>query len=124
MKKKWKYGKGIVQFSVMNVALVLIGIAIVFLISSCNSNDEHRHISTNKTSELDGLAQPTNQTVFSDVKTISPKLQSITPILNATGVISYDPRLLNNISVRFSGRIEKLYVRFNFENVFKGQRIM
>jgi Cu(I)/Ag(I) efflux system membrane fusion protein len=39
-------------------------------------------------------------------------------------VITYDPRLVNNISARFSGRIEKLYVRFNFENISKGQRIM
>ena len=98
----------------------------LFLIAfcSCNNRDEHRHIPTNKTIDLEGLAKPTNQTVFSEVKTISPLQQTITPILNATGVISYDPRLLNNISARFSGRIEKLYVRFNFENVTNGQRIM
>jgi len=124
MKWKWKYGKRIARFCVMNVVPGLIGIATVILISSCNGRDEHKHIPTNKESELDGLAQPTNQTVFSDVKTISPNRQSITPVLDATGVISYDPRLLNNISARFSGRIEKLYVRFNFENVSKGQRIM
>jgi Cu(I)/Ag(I) efflux system membrane fusion protein len=124
MKRKWKYDKRIAQFCVMIMLPVLTGVAIVFLISSCNNRDEHKHIPTNKTSDLDGLAQPTNQTVFSEVKTISPKQQSITPVLNATGVISYDPRLLNNISARFSGRIEKLYVRFNFENVSKGQRIM
>lgn len=108
----------------MSLHLMFTGVVIGSLISSCNSRDEHKHISTNKTSELDGLAQPTNQTVFSEVKTITPIQHSITPILNATGVVSYDPRLLNNISARYSGRIEKLYVRFNFENVTKGQRIM
>lgn len=70
------------------------------------------------------MSQPTNQTVFSDVKTILLVQKSITPILNANGVISYDPRLINNISIRIGGRIEKLYVRFNFENISKGQRIM
>src|ERR1035437_522490 len=124
MKRKWKYDNLITLFSVMCLHPVFIGIAAAFLISSCNNRDEHKHIPTNKTSELDGLAQPANQTVFSEVKTISPSQQTITPILNATGVISYDPRLLNNISSRFSGRIEKLYVRFNFENVSKGQHIM
>jgi Cu(I)/Ag(I) efflux system membrane fusion protein len=124
MRKKWKYDKLIALLSVMRLLPVSIGIACVFLILSCNSRDEHRHIPTNKTSELDGLAQPTNQVVFSEVKTISSTHQSITPIANATGVISYDPRFLNNISARFSGRIEKLYVRFNFENISKGQRIM
>ena len=103
---------------------VLIGIATVFLISSCSQQDKHKHIPTNKASELDGLVQPTNQTVFSHIKTISPTQQSITPIINATGVISYDPRLLSTISARFNGKIEKLYVRFNFEPISKGQRIM
>jgi Cu(I)/Ag(I) efflux system membrane fusion protein len=124
MKKKWKYDKRIALHSAISMLPVFIGIAMVFFISSCNHKDEHKHIPTTKTSELDGLVQPTNQTVFSEIRTISPKQQSITPILNATGVISYDPRLVNNISARFSGRIEKLYVRFNFENVTKGQRIM
>lgn len=103
---------------------VLIGIATVFLSPSCSQQDKHKHIPTNKESELDGLVQPTNQTVFSNIKTISPTQQSITPIINATGVISYDPRLLSSISARFSGRIEKLYIRFNFEPISKGQRIM
>ena len=124
MKRKWKYVNHLAQFSAMMVVPFFIGIATLLLVSSCRSRDEHKHIPTNNTNDLDGLAQPSNQIVFSDVKTILPKQQSIAPTLNATGVISYDPRLLNNISARFSGRIEKLYVRFNFENVTKGQRIM
>jgi Cu(I)/Ag(I) efflux system membrane fusion protein len=99
-------------------------LTILFFFSSCNNRAEHKHIPTSKASELDGLVQPANQIVFSEVKTISPVQKTITPILNATGVISYDPRLLNNISARYKGRIEKLYVRFNFETVVKGQRIM
>src|SRR5437868_6660586 len=130
MKRKWKYGK---QLAVGNRELAnesrkffsCLLVAYCLLIHlSCNNGDEHKHIPTNKTSDLDGLAQPANQTVFSDIKTIVPSRQSISPLLNATGVISYDPRLLNNISVRFSGRIEKLYVRFNFSTISKGQRIM
>ena len=124
MKKNWKFDKGMARGKGLVAFSVFIGIAILFFISSCSSRDEHNHIQTNKTSELEGLEQPTNQTVFSDVKTILPMQQTITPRLNAIGVIVYDPRSLNNISARFSGRIEKLYVRFNFENVSKGQRIM
>ena len=124
MKKNWKFDKGMARGNGIVAFSVFIGIAILFFIASCSSRDEHKHIQTNKTSELEGLEQPTNQTVFSDVKTILPMQQTITPRLNAIGVIVYDPRSLNNISARFSGRIEKLYVRFNFENVFKGQRIM
>ncbi|MEO8150452.1 MAG: HlyD family efflux transporter periplasmic adaptor subunit [Bacteroidia bacterium] len=100
-----------------------IAYCLLFL-SSCGNKNEHKHIPANKTSELDGLVQPANQTVFSEVKTISPIQKTFTPTLYATGVISYDPRLLNTISARYSGRIEKLYVRFNFQSVTKGQRIM
>lgn len=120
MRKKWKYDNRNALQSVMTVALF----ATAFLISSCGNGNEHKHIPTNKTSDLDGLVQPANQTVFSNIKTIYPTQQSISPILNATGVISYDPRLLNTISAKFSGRIEKLYVRFNFQSITKGQRIM
>ncbi len=138
MKRKWKYVSQLTivnwQLSAVSCRLPIANCILPFTycilfvgcyyFASCNQIDKHQHIPTNITSELDGLAQPTNQTVFSDVKTISPIKKSITPILNATGVIAYDPRLLNNISARFSGRIEKLYVRFNFEAINKGQRIM
>lgn len=125
MKKKWRYNKYDTLFYGVRMLLpILIGIAAVFLIPSCSQQDKHKHIPTNKASDLDGLVQPTNQTVFSTIKTISPTEQSITPIINATGIISYDPRLISTISAKFNGRIEKLYVRFNFEPISKGQRIM
>lgn len=124
MKRKWKYDKLISLLSVIRLFSVFTGTVIVFMIFSCNQRDEHKHIPTNKTNDLDGLAQPTNQTVFSDVKTISPINKLITLRISATGMIAYDPRLLNNISARFGGRIEKLYVRFNFQSVSKGQHIM
>lgn len=124
MKRRWKYNKYDTLSGVRMLFPILIGIAAVFLIPSCSQQDKHKHIPTNKASELDGLVQPSNQAVFSNIRTVSPTQQSITPVINAIGVISYDPHLLSTISAKFSGRIEKLYVRFNFEPVSKGQRIM
>ena len=124
MKRKWKSDKSISQTERMSLTPAFIGLISIFLISSCIQRDEHRHIPTSKASELDGLSQPANQSVFSDVKTISPSFQSITPEIRSTGVVTYDPRIVNALSARFSGRIEKLYVHFNFESVSKGQRIM
>lgn len=95
----------------------------IFALASCNKGLQEKHFST-KTGDLGGLEQAANQTVFSDVKTITPIEKSIIPIIKATGVIAYDPELINTISARFSGRIERLYVHFNFETVLKGQRIM
>lgn len=117
---------GLPQSNVKNLSFANCQLLIVFclLLIACNIKDEHKHIPTDQPVDLDGLAQPANQTVYSDVKIISPIEKSFVPILKATGVISYDPQLLNTISARFSGRIEKLYLHFNFEQVSKGQRIM
>jgi membrane fusion protein, copper/silver efflux system len=127
MKKKWKLDK-LLAFSCWLLSktkftFCLLPFAFLILVS-CNGTNESKHISSDQKVELDGLSQPSNQTVFSDVKIILPIHKSIKPIINATGLISYDPSSLNTISARFSGRIEKLYVRFNFQDVHKGQRIM
>lgn len=123
MRNSWKYNSSKTHFGVIAIS-IFIGIISACLIISCNGTDKHKHISADKKTELDGLVEPTNKTVFSNVKTITPTNYKYNPVINATGVITYDPRLQNTISARFNGRIEKLYVRFNFEKVSKGQRIM
>lgn len=40
------------------------------------------------------------------------------------GEVGYDPRQVGNISSRVTGRIDKLYVRYRFQEVKKGQKIM
>lgn len=122
MREKWKYDKQWLMVNGQWLKQLLLIICLITLFS-CKNNSEPEHLST-KTGDLNGLEQPANQTVFSEVKTILPVQKSIAPILEATGIIAYDPSLLNNISARFGGRIEKLYVRYNFEMVSKGQRIM
>jgi Cu(I)/Ag(I) efflux system membrane fusion protein len=138
MREKWKYGK---KLAMINWKLVidkktcsnclihrtnyLLPITIsLYLFISCKQQDQHEHISTNSKIELDGLVQATNQSVLSNLKTITPIEHIIYPVFNAPGVISYDPRLINNISAQYGGRIEKLYLKYNFQEVRKGQRIM
>lgn len=96
----------------------------VVVLASCSNRDESNQIPTVSANDLDALVLPTNKNIFSEIKTVTPTQLSVSPDIYATGVITYDPRFINNISSRFSGRIEKLYVRFNFENVAEGQRIM
>jgi Cu(I)/Ag(I) efflux system membrane fusion protein len=40
------------------------------------------------------------------------------------GRTEYDTRLINTIAARVSGRIEKLYVKYRYQHVHKGDRIM
>ncbi len=138
MRKNWKYGNQLaiyneqltiviekLVFNILHFAYCILPISsFLIILPSCKQQDEHKHISTNSKIELDGLVQPTNQSVLSNIKTITPIDKSIKPVFKATGVISYDPRLINNISSRFSGRIEKLYLKYNFQEVRTGQRLM
>jgi Cu(I)/Ag(I) efflux system membrane fusion protein len=48
----------------------------------------------------------------------------VRPELAVFGTIGYDTRLQNTIAARVAGRIEKLYVRYRYQHVRQGQRIM
>ncbi len=73
---------------------------------------------------LDALLKPTNEFVISSipVTTIEQKEEQIE--IEALGTIAYDTREVGTIAARVSGRIEKLYVRYRYQKISKGQRIM
>lgn len=73
---------------------------------------------------LSYLIEPTNQVVISSLKPIVPSLNKGKRSIKAQGYLTYNPNLTNSISARVSGRVEKLYVKFNFEKVRKGQLLM
>ncbi|NCI46422.1 efflux RND transporter periplasmic adaptor subunit [Sediminibacterium sp. WSJ-3] len=74
--------------------------------------------------QLDDLLQPTDRFVVSSVPVTTMSRSSETIEVEALGSIAYDTRLVNTISARISGRIEKLYVRYRYQQVTKGQRIL
>lgn len=74
--------------------------------------------------EPETILQPANEFVVSSipVTTMQPRAEQIE--IEALGYISYDNRNAGSIAARVSGRIEKLYVRYRFQKINKGQRIM
>lgn len=70
------------------------------------------------------LLKPTNEYVISQVKTIRPQSKEIPIEVEGSGKISYDTREVNVVSARVSGRIEKLYVKFRYQPIAKGQKLM
>lgn len=74
--------------------------------------------------ELEALLKPTNEFVVSaiPVTTIQKKEEQIE--IEALGNIAYDTRQVGSISARVSGRIEKLYVRYRYQKIYKGQRVL
>lgn len=72
---------------------------------------------------LNTVLQPVNGNVISSVGSITP-VEKVTPTeILADGYLDFDTRTFNNIASRFSGRIEKLYVKYAFQEIHAGQRI-
>ncbi|HTD41890.1 MAG TPA: HlyD family efflux transporter periplasmic adaptor subunit [Mucilaginibacter sp.] len=72
---------------------------------------------------LNTVLQPVNSSVISNIKTILPEQKEIPAIISADGYLDFDTRTFNNITSRFSGRIEKLYIKYAFQEIHTGQRI-
>ena len=73
---------------------------------------------------LTELLKPTNEFVLSSVPVTVIQKRSEQIEMEALGNIAYDTREVGSISARISGRIEKLYVRYRYQKINKGQKIM
>ncbi len=73
---------------------------------------------------LHTLLKPTNGYAISTIPATT-LTQSEEPIeINALGYTAYNTNEVGAVSARISGRIEKLYVRFRYQLIKKGQKIM
>lgn len=77
-----------------------------------------------ETDTLASLIQPTNNFVVSQLKPIAPSSNKGAKRIAAEGYLTYDPNKASSISARVSGRIERLYVRYNFQKVSKGEKLL
>ncbi|MBS1505958.1 MAG: efflux RND transporter periplasmic adaptor subunit [Bacteroidetes bacterium] len=76
------------------------------------------------TEDLKDLIKPTNASVVAKIQTIHPERKTLEVDAVASGIVNYDTRRTYSIPVRFGGRIEKLYLKYNYQPVKKGQVIM
>lgn len=74
--------------------------------------------------ELESLLKPTNEFIVSSIPVTSIEKREEQIKIEALGRIAYDTRQTGSISSRVAGRIEKLYVRFRYQKVTKGQHIL
>jgi Cu(I)/Ag(I) efflux system membrane fusion protein len=73
---------------------------------------------------LNDVLKPVSSNVISSVSVITSVEKEITGSISATGYIDFDATAFNNISARFSGRIERLYVKSALQEIEKGQLLM
>lgn len=74
--------------------------------------------------ELESLLKPTNEFVVSTIPVTTIEQRGEQIEIEALGTIAYDTREVGSISARVSGRIEKLYVRYRYQKITKGQKIL
>ncbi|GAB3810726.1 hypothetical protein GCM10028895_00210 [Pontibacter rugosus] len=76
------------------------------------------------TEDLAFLLQPTNETVVANISTIKPEEKAVPATVEMEGIITYDERRIYSIPSRVGGRIEKLFVKYNYQPINKGQKLM
>ena len=74
--------------------------------------------------DLSTLLQSTNNTVVSSIPVTTMQFANQQLQLEALGSVDYDTRFMKTISSRVSGRIEKLYIKYRYQPVRAGDRIM
>ena len=72
---------------------------------------------------VDDLLEPTNEKVLASVVLTKPAQKSLPSIIKCNGVIAYDPHTYRAITSLFSGRIERLYVKYPLQAIKKGDKL-
>jgi len=75
------------------------------------------------TEELNKLIKSPNETVIASIQTIRPEFKAMPLNLQLTGVVSYDERFTGTIAARVGGRLEKVFLKYEYQPVRKGQKV-
>jgi multidrug efflux pump subunit AcrA (membrane-fusion protein) len=75
------------------------------------------------TDDLSKLLKSPNETVVASIKTITGQYKSVPVSVQAQGVVTYDTRSIYTIPARVGGRLERIYLKYVFQPVKKGQKI-
>lgn len=73
---------------------------------------------------LKALLQPTNEFVVSSLPVTTLQQSREGSEVSALGSVEHDNRHIQTLSSRVAGRIEKLYVRYRYQFVMKGQKVL
>lgn len=75
------------------------------------------------TEDLSKLLKSPNEIVVASVSTVRGQYKSVPVSVEATGVVTYDPRNIYTIPARAGGRLERVFLKYNFQPVRKGQKV-
>lgn len=126
-----------IKSQVIHPCLRIAGIVFLFLTVACKNDnspqeDHSMHISADNTRKTADTAVdqtywntlPANRTVISSQQVVAPTWDTMDFALTGNGYIDFDYRRNRKVSIRAGGRIEKLYVKYNYQYVRKGEKIL
>lgn len=110
------------------ISKLLVG-SILLVFFGCSSSDNKTgqqvsHRDQQVDSSIRQLTKPTNQQVIAQIPTVrAEKGLKIFPV-KITGRITYDSKNNTSVSSRVSGRIEHLWIKYNYQPIRKGQLLL
>ena len=111
-----------------NILLTILLLSTLLFQQCNNAEKEHQSHQAHDTmpEEIDmaQLINSPNKTVLSRQATVKLVAQNETQTLKAQGYIDFDRNSSQTVSARFGGRIENLYVKYDFQYVKKGDKIL
>ena len=75
------------------------------------------------TEDLAGLIKSPNEVVVASVKTTKGEFKSMPVSVEAQGIVTYDTRTIYTIPARIGGRLERVFLKYTFQTVRKGQKV-
>ena len=75
------------------------------------------------TEDLSKLIKSPNEVIVASIKTIRGQYKPVLVSVQAQGLVTYDTRNIYTIPARAGGRLEKIYLKYAFQPVSKGQMI-
>ncbi len=75
------------------------------------------------TEDLSRLIKSPNETVIASIKTIKGEYRSRSVNVDAQGMVTYDTRGIFTIPAKVGGRLDKVYLKYVFQPVKKGQKV-
>lgn len=75
------------------------------------------------TEELARLIKSPNEAIVASVKTIKGEFKSMPVSVEAQGIVTYDTRNIYTIPARIGGRLEKVLLKYTFQQVRNGQKV-
>jgi Cu(I)/Ag(I) efflux system membrane fusion protein len=73
--------------------------------------------------DLAQLIKSPSEVVLSSIKTVRLENKLIAPTVQAKGTVTYDTRNVYTIPARVAGRLDKIYLKYIFQPVSKGQKV-